>query len=56
MKQIERTPDIEAISFDGIDTTSAWMVESEEPAMELASEWLEDTTQVEDEDEHVDMF
>ena len=37
MKQLDKEPDIEAISLDSIDTTSQWRVEMEE-----APEWLEE--------------
>jgi hypothetical protein len=36
VRQLERTPDMEAISLDGIDTTAAWRVEAERPLMESA--------------------
>ena len=42
VKQIKEKPDAKAISLDGIDTTAAWRVESEEPIMEAAPDWLED--------------
>ena len=42
--QIERTPNVEAISLDDIDTTATWRVEIEEPIMETALDWLEDDT------------
>jgi hypothetical protein len=42
VKQLDKEPDIEAISLDDIDTTSQWRVEMEE-----APEWLE-------EEEHAD--
>eukprot|EP00253_Pinus_taeda_P006302 PITA_06302 len=38
VRQLERTPDMEAISLDGIDTTAAWRVESEKPLMESAND------------------
>jgi hypothetical protein len=47
VKQLDKEPDIEAISLDDIDTTSQWRVEIEEPEMEEAPEWLE-------EEEHAD--
>ena len=40
VKQIDKEPNIDAISLDNIDTLSDWRVESEEPAMEEAPEWL----------------
>eukprot|EP00253_Pinus_taeda_P009041 PITA_09041 len=36
VRQLERTFDVEAISLDGIDTTSAWRVEAERPITESA--------------------
>eukprot|EP00253_Pinus_taeda_P011788 PITA_11788 len=39
-KKRNRTPDMEAISLDGIDTTAAWRVEAERPLMESANDWL----------------
>ena len=42
MKQYERKVDAKAISLDEIDTTVAWRAECEEPAMEVAPNWLED--------------
>jgi hypothetical protein len=40
VKQLDKEPDIEAISLDNIDTTSQWRVEIQEPEMEEALEWL----------------
>lgn len=31
---------MEAISLDGIDTTTAWRVEAERPLMESVDDWL----------------
>jgi hypothetical protein len=39
VKQLDKEPDIEAISLDNIDTTSQWRVEIQEPEMEEAPEW-----------------
>ena len=41
VKQYERKVDVTTISLDEIDTTGAWSVESEEPVMEVALDWLE---------------
>eukprot|EP00253_Pinus_taeda_P014809 PITA_14809 len=38
VRQLERTPDMEAISLDGINTTAAWRVEAERPLMESADD------------------
>jgi hypothetical protein len=43
VKQIEKKPYAKAISLDGIDTTAAWRVEVEEPVIETALDWLEDS-------------
>ena len=40
VKQIDKEPDIEAISLDNIDTTSQWRVEIQDPEMEESPEWL----------------
>jgi hypothetical protein len=42
VKQLDKEPDIEAISLDDIDTTSQWRVEIQELEMEEAPEWLEE--------------
>ena len=42
VKQIEKVPNSDAISFDDIDTTSKWRVEMEDPVMDEAPEWLEE--------------
>ena len=42
MKQIEKVPNSDAISLDDIDTTSKWRVETEDPVMDEAPEWLEE--------------
>jgi hypothetical protein len=42
VKQLDKEPDIEAITLDNIDTTSQWRVEIQEPEMEEAPEWLEE--------------
>jgi hypothetical protein len=41
LKQLDKEPDIEAISLDNIDTASQWRIEIQEPEMEEAIEWLE---------------
>jgi hypothetical protein len=60
VKQLDKEPDIEAISLDDIDTTSQWRVEIQELEMEEALEWLEEhaddlreeaTTEEEEEEE-----
>jgi hypothetical protein len=42
VKQLDKEPDIEAISLDDIDTTSQWRVDIQELEMEEAPEWLEE--------------
>jgi hypothetical protein len=43
VKQLEKKPDVKAISLDGIDTIVAWRVEVEESVIETALDWLEDS-------------
>ena len=43
MKQLEMKIDAKAISLDEIDTTAAWRGEVEEPVIETALDWLEDS-------------
>jgi hypothetical protein len=43
VKQLEIKIDAKAISLDEIDTTDAWRVEVEEPVIETALDWLEDS-------------
>jgi hypothetical protein len=42
VRQIQKTPDVDAISLDGIDTTTAWRVETERPIMESIPDWLQE--------------
>jgi hypothetical protein len=42
VKQLDKEPDIEAISLDEIDTTNQWGVEIHENEMEEAPEWSEE--------------
>jgi hypothetical protein len=42
VKQLDKEPDIEAISLDNIDATSQWRVEIQELEMEEALVWLEE--------------
>jgi hypothetical protein len=41
VKQLDKEPNIEAISLDNIDNNNQWRVEIQEPEMEEAPEWLE---------------
>eukprot|EP00253_Pinus_taeda_P001838 PITA_01838 len=51
-RQLETTPDVDAISLDGIATTAAWRVEAERPLMESADDWLvQDVVEGEEEQE-----
>eukprot|EP00253_Pinus_taeda_P021121 PITA_21121 len=52
VRQLERTPNVDAISLDGIDTTTAWRVEAERPLMDSANDWLvQDVVEGEEEQE-----
>jgi hypothetical protein len=42
LKQIDRTPDVDAISLENIDVLSKWRVESEMPTMEEAPAWIDE--------------
>jgi hypothetical protein len=42
LKQIDRTPNVDAISLDNIDVFSKWRVESEMPTMEEAPTWIDE--------------
>ena len=42
VRQIQKTPDVDAISLYGIDTTAEWRVESERPILESMSDWIQD--------------
>jgi hypothetical protein len=42
LKQIDRTPNVDAISLDNIDVLSKWRVESEMPTMEEAPAWIDE--------------
>lgn len=48
VKRIERTPDVQAISLDMIDTTATWRVETERPILGSTPMWLEDDADVQD--------
>jgi hypothetical protein len=43
VKQFEIKIDAKAISLDGIETTTAWRVEVEDPVIDTALDWLEDS-------------
>jgi hypothetical protein len=42
LKQVDRTPNVDAISLDNIDVLSKWRVESEMPTMEEAPAWIDE--------------
>jgi hypothetical protein len=42
VRQIQKTPDVDAISLDGIDTSVAWRVESERPILESMPDWIQE--------------
>jgi hypothetical protein len=42
VRQIQKTPEVDTISLDGIDTTTAWRVETERPILESMSDWLQE--------------
>jgi hypothetical protein len=42
LKQIDRTPDVDAISLENIDVLSKWRVESEMPTIEEAPAWIDE--------------
>ena len=46
VKQIEKVPNSYAISLDDINTTRKWRVETEDPVMDKAPEWLEEEEDV----------
>ena len=45
MKQVEKSPDVDAICLDNIDILSKWRVEAELPIMEEAPAWLDEEQQ-----------
>eukprot|EP00253_Pinus_taeda_P029528 PITA_29528 len=52
VRQLERTPDVDVISLDGIDTTAAWRVEAKRPLMESVDDWLvQDVVEGEEQEE-----
>jgi hypothetical protein len=42
VRQIQKTPDVDAISLDGIDTSVEWRVESERPILESMPDWIQE--------------
>jgi hypothetical protein len=45
MRQIEKEPEVDAISLDNIDILSKWRVEIEVPLLDEAPAWLEEGDQ-----------
>ena len=42
MRHLKKTPHVEVISLDRIDTTIGWRVESERPVMDSTLGWLKE--------------
>jgi hypothetical protein len=42
VRQIQKTPNVDAISLDGIDTSVEWRVESERPILESMLDWIQE--------------
>ena len=51
MKQVEKSPDVDAICLDNIDVLSKWRVEVVLPIMEEAPAWLEEQQGQEEEEQ-----
>jgi hypothetical protein len=45
MRQIEKEPEVDAISLDNIDILTKWRVEVEVPLLDEALAWLEEGEQ-----------
>jgi hypothetical protein len=54
VKHLVKKPNAKAISLDRIDTTIAWRLEVEEPVIETALDWLEDSVDDHDISEELD--
>jgi hypothetical protein len=56
VRQIQKTPDVDAISLDGIDTSVDWRVESEKPILESMPDWIQQEVEgaVAEEEEEVE--
>jgi hypothetical protein len=56
VRQIQKTPDVDAISLDGIDTSAEWRVESERPILESMPDWIQQEVEgaVAEEEEEVE--
>jgi hypothetical protein len=42
VRQIQKIPDVDAISLDGIDTSAEWRVESKGPILESMHDWIQE--------------
>jgi hypothetical protein len=42
VRKIQKTLDVDIISFDGIDTTIAWRFESKRPILESIPDWIQE--------------
>ena len=51
MKQVEKSPNVDAICLDNIDVLSKWRVEVELPIMEEAPAWLDEEQQQQGQEE-----
>ena len=56
VRQMQKTPDVDAISLDGIDTSVEWRVESERPILESMPDWIQQEVEgaVAEEEEEVE--
>jgi hypothetical protein len=41
VRQIQKTPNVDTISLDGIDTSNEWRVEFERPILESMPDWIQ---------------
>jgi hypothetical protein len=42
VREIQKTPDVDAISLDGIETSVEWRVESKRPILESMHDWIQE--------------
>ena len=57
VRQMQKTPDVDAISLDGIDISAEWRVESERPILESMPDWIQQEVEgavAEEEEEEVE--
>jgi hypothetical protein len=55
VRQIQKTPDVDAISLNGIDTSVEWRVESERPILESMPNWIQEEVEGEVAEEEEDV-